>query len=68
MSSFRNPHHFYLFAMANGKRKLGYGTTPEDAFENLRLRLSEAEMIGIRPEDYIRISQRDLHKHVAELG
>src|SRR5512142_908714 len=24
MSSFNNPHHFYLFAMKNGKKKLGY--------------------------------------------
>jgi hypothetical protein len=36
MSSFNNPHHFYLFDMLNGKKKLGYGTTPEDAYENLR--------------------------------
>ena len=42
MSSFQNPHHIYLFAMKNGKKKLSYGTTADDAFENLRLRLSDA--------------------------
>lgn len=68
MSSFNNPHHFYLFAMKNGKKKLGYGGTPEQAYENLKLRLTPKEMDAILPDAPIRIVQRDLQKHVHELG
>lgn len=68
MSSFNNPHHFYLFAMNNGKKKLAYGPSPEAAYENLKLRLSTKEMEGIRKEEFIRIPQRDLQKHARELG
>jgi hypothetical protein len=68
MSSFNNPHHFYLFAMKNGKKKLGYGGTPEEAYENLRLRLAPKEMEQIVKDQAQRITQRELHKHVKELG
>ncbi len=68
MSSFANPHHLYLFNMKNGKKKLGYGPSPEEAYENLRLRLTEAEMAQIERDQYIRIPQRELHRHVKELG
>ena len=68
MSSFNNPHHLYLFAMKNGKKKLGYGPSPEDAYENLRIRLSEKEMPQIVKDQYTRITQRELHQHVHELG
>jgi hypothetical protein len=68
VSSFNNPHHFFLFAMSNGKKKLGYGMTPEDAFENLRLRLSVEEMRLIDKAQWIKIAQRELQKHVDELG
>ena len=68
MSSFNNPHHLYLFAMTNGKKKIGYGPSPEEAYENLRIRLTEQEMAPILRNQYERIQQRDLHKHVHELG
>lgn len=68
MSSFNNPHHLYLFSMTNGKKKLAYGASAEDAYENLRLRLTEAEMAGVIRTEYVRIPQRELHKHVHELG
>lgn len=68
MSSFNNPHHFFLFVMTNGKKKLGYGGSPEEAYENLRLRLSAQEMKLIKPDEFTRISQRELQKHVHELG
>ncbi|MBX3015478.1 MAG: hypothetical protein KF832_28415 [Caldilineaceae bacterium] len=58
----------YLFALKNGKKKLGYGQSPEDALEILRIRLSEAEMTEIIPEQYLKISQRELQQYVAELG
>ena len=68
MSSFQNPHHIFLFAMKNGKKKLSYGTTPDDAFENLRLRLSDKEMSAVDKSQYMRVLQRDLRKHIHELG
>jgi hypothetical protein len=68
MSSFSNPHFMYLFALKNGKRKLAYGQSPEDALEILSIRLSPEEMAQIIREDYLKISQRELQRHVGELG
>lgn len=68
MSSFSNPHYMYLFDMRNGKQKLAYGESPEDALEILSIRLSEAEMAEIIPEQHIRISQRKLQQYVSNLG
>ena len=68
MSSFSNPHYMYLFALKNGKKKLAYGESPEDALEILRIRLDEAEMAEIVPDDYVKINQRELQKYVKELG
>jgi hypothetical protein len=68
MSSFNNPHHFYLFEMKNGKKKIGYGGSPDEAYKNLKLRLTPKEMEQINKEQYVRIVQRDLQKHVHELG
>lgn len=68
MSSFSNPHYLYLFDMQNGKKKLAYGQSPEDALEILRLRLTEAEMAQIIPNQYVKISQRKLQEHIHELG
>ena len=68
MSSFSNPHYMYLFALKSGKKKLAYGQSPEDALEILRIRLSDAEMAEILTDQYTKISQRDLQKHVSELG
>lgn len=68
MSSFSNPHYMYLFNLKSGKKKLAYGKSPQDALEILRIRLSQEEMDQIIPDQYTKIRQRDLHKHVAELG
>jgi hypothetical protein len=68
VSSFSNPHHMYLFAMKNGKKKLAYGQSPEDALDILRIRLSEAEMAEILPDQYVKINQRQLQQYVKELG
>ncbi len=54
--------------MKNGKKKLGYGGSPEEAYDNLRLRLSPKEMEQVVKENPVRIVQRDLQKHVRELG
>jgi len=58
----------YLFDLKNGKKKLGYGQSPEDALAILALRLTQAEMDQIIKEQYVKISQRKLQEHVHELG
>lgn len=68
MSSFSNPHYMYLFDLKNGKKKLAYGQTPEDALDILRIRLTEQEMDEIDSLHYIRINQRELQRHVTDLG
>lgn len=68
MSSFSNPHYMYLFEMKNGKQKLTYGASPEDALDILRIRLSEEEMEQIIPEKYTKITQRKMQEHVGNLG
>jgi hypothetical protein len=68
MSSFSNPHYMYLFEMKNGKKKLAYGQSPEDALSILAMRLSEAEMAQINREQYLKIRQRELQQYVPELG
>ncbi len=54
--------------MQNGKKKLAYGPSPAEAYENLKLRLSPAEMKGILKDSYQQITQRELHQHARELG
>jgi hypothetical protein len=68
MSSFKTPHHMYLFAMRNGRKKLSYGLSPDDAYDNLQLRLTDQEMSSIDKDQVVRILQRDLRKHIHELG
>ncbi|MCP4368163.1 MAG: hypothetical protein GY797_08680 [Deltaproteobacteria bacterium] len=58
----------YLFEMTNGKQKLAYGQSPEDALKILRIRLSEAEMQQILPDKYLKISQRRMQENVHNLG
>ena len=58
----------YLFDLKNGKKKLAYGESPEDALNILSVRLSEEEMGEILAEQFIKISQRDLQKYVDNLG
>lgn len=68
MSSFSNPHFMYLFEMKNGKKKLAYGRSPEDALDILSIRLSPQEMDEIIEDDYQKIHQRDLQEYVHLLG
>lgn len=68
MSSFSNPHYMYLFELKNGKQKLAYGESPEDALDILRIRLTDEEMAEILPDRYIKISQRQLQKYIHNLG
>jgi hypothetical protein len=58
----------YLFDMKNGKKKLAYGESPEDALDILRIRLLDEEMDEIIPDQYVKISQRKLQEYVDQLG
>jgi hypothetical protein len=58
----------YLFEMKNGKQKLTYGQSPEDALDILRVRLTKEEMEEIIPDKYTKISQRRLQEYVHNLG
>ena len=68
MSSFSNPHYMYLFEMKNGKKKLAYGRSPEDALEILSFRLPQEEMEEIFRDQYLKITQRKLQEYVHLLG
>lgn len=68
MSSFSNPHYMYLFDLKNGKQKLAYGESPEDALNILRIRLSDTEMGEILTDHFIKINQRELQQYVHNLG
>lgn len=68
MSSFNTPHYMYLFALRNGKKKLAYGQSPQDALDILRLRLTAEEMNEIIEDNFTKISQRELQQYVHLLG
>lgn len=68
MSSFSHPHCLYLFEMTNGKKKLAYGQSPEDALDILAMRLTDAELAGIRRDCYIKIKPRELQQYTPHLG
>ena len=68
MSSFSNPHYMFLFDLKNGKKKLAYGQSPEDALEILSYRLTPEEMEEIVQDKHMKISQRKLQEYVDQLG
>lgn len=68
MSSFSNPHYMYVFDMKDGRQKIAYGQSPEDALEILSIRLSQEEMDMVIPDQFKRISQRKLQQHIDNLG
>jgi hypothetical protein len=58
----------YLFDMKNGKKKLAYGQSPEDALEILSYRLSDDEMSQIIGDQFKKISQRKMQEYIHLLG
>jgi hypothetical protein len=68
MSSFSNPHYLYLFTLRNGKKRLAYGQTPEDALVILSYRSTPEEMDEILRDQFAKVNQRKLQEHVKELG
>ncbi len=68
MGSFNNPHYMYLFDLKNGKKKLAYGQSPDDALEILGYRLALEEMDQIVKDKFIKINQRQLQEYIHLLG
>jgi len=68
MSSFDHPTNMYLFKMKNGKNKLAYGESPEDALAILRMRLTDEEMAQIIPDQVTKFHPRQLQKFTDDLG
>lgn len=68
MSSFTTPHYMYLFEMTTGKQKLAYGASPEDALAILEMRLTPEEMDLVQRDQFKRIPQREMLKHIDNLG
>jgi hypothetical protein len=68
MSSFSNPHYMYLFSLKNGKKRLAYGQSPQDALEILSYRLTPAEMDEIVRDQFEKINQRKLQEVVDQLA
>jgi hypothetical protein len=62
------PRQFYLFEMADGRRKLTWGRDPEGALSTLALRLGETETKGVLRDRVRRIPQRELQRYASELG
>lgn len=58
----------YIFEMKNGKQKLAYGHTPEEALNILAIRLSDEEMALIHRDQFKKISQRRLQQYIGNLG
>jgi hypothetical protein len=58
----------YLFSLKNGKKRLAYGQSPEDALEILSYRLTPAEMDEIQREVFEKINQRKLQEVVDQLA
>jgi hypothetical protein len=54
--------------MTNGKKKLSYGSDPEDAYSILEMRLLPEELDLIVKNEFVKILQRDLQTVVEELG
>ncbi len=68
MSSFSNPHFMFLFDMKNGKKKLVYGQSAEDALAVFESRSTPEEIEQIIRDSYTKIHQRQLQEYVHLLG
>ena len=62
------PHHLYLFDTKNGKKKIAYGPTSEQAYKMLALRLTNEELNFVDSTRYIRIAQQTLSAHIQDLN
>ena len=63
-----NNSRFYVFALRNGKKRMGYGPNVEGALSVLRLRMTAEEMAEILPDAPKEIRQQDIRKYIHELG
>lgn len=63
-----NVTKFYLFNMTTGKKKLAYGTDPNDAYEILSMRMSKEELNQVIKTEYVKVLQRDIQHIMDQLG
>jgi anaerobic magnesium-protoporphyrin IX monomethyl ester cyclase len=63
-----NRHQFFVFTLKNGKKRIGWGTSPEDALKIMGYRLTEEELNEILPSDPIRISQTQVPDYIDQLA
>ncbi len=65
----RQPSRFFLLPLKNGKRRIAYGTTLQEAVEILSWRMSADEMAQIvEGAAVIEVRQQDIHPYLKELG
>lgn len=64
----RQPSFLYLFTTKSGKKKLAYGSSPQEALQVLNMRLTEDEMRNVLQDDWIRISYRNIQQYLPMLG
>lgn len=62
------PSKFFLFNMTTGKKKLTYGSDPDDAYEILASRVTPEELSLVIKSEYVRVAHQDIQKVVQELG
>jgi hypothetical protein len=54
--------------MTTGKLKVGYGASEQEAFENLRLRLTHKELALVVREEPKKVNQREFRNYIGQLG
>ncbi|MGZ6005387.1 MAG: B12-binding domain-containing radical SAM protein [Candidatus Saccharimonadales bacterium] len=65
---FNTSHNFYLFGTVNGKLCLVYGNSQEDAWDVLKIRLTDNELAQINYDNCQKILQKDLQKYASQLA
>lgn len=68
MSTFEDPQFFYVFDMKNGKKKLAYGISEQDAIDVLKMRLSPDELALLDTSHSTKIPQRKIREYIDQLG
>lgn len=64
----RGNSKFYLFKLLNGKKRIGYGRSEEEAKEIMAYRMTPDEMAQLVDETPQVIHQTEIHEHSRDLG
>jgi hypothetical protein len=68
MSSFTESTNIYVFTLLNGKKKLAYGKSAEDAYNIMKLRLCPEETEQIIKESAEPINPTKISNYIESLG